>query len=79
LDIDRLNAFIDAAQTLNFSETAQHLHVTQPTVSKYMRDLEQNLGVRLFDRSGAGLRLTEAAQTILPWARRLWRDRWMEM
>jgi DNA-binding transcriptional LysR family regulator len=74
MDIDRLHAFIDAAQTLSFSETALHLHVTQPTVSKYIRDLEQSLGVILFDRSGAGLHLTEAGRTILPWARRLLRE-----
>jgi DNA-binding transcriptional LysR family regulator len=74
MDIDRLYAFIDAAQTLNFSETAHHLHVSQPTVSKYIQDLERLLGVRLFDRNGAGLRLTEAGQTILPWARRLVRE-----
>jgi DNA-binding transcriptional LysR family regulator len=74
MDFDRLNAFIDAAQTLSFSETAQHLHVTQPTVSKYIRDLEKSLGVKLFERTGAGLRLTEAGQTILPWSRHLVRD-----
>ena len=74
MEIDRLHAFIDAAQTLNFSETAHHLHVSQPTVSKYIQDLERLLGVRLFDRSTAGLRLTEAGQTVLPWARRLVRE-----
>lgn len=74
MDIDRLNAFIDAAQTLSFSVTAQHLHVTQPTVSKYIRDLEHNFGVVLFDRSATGLKLTEAGTAILPWARRLVRE-----
>jgi DNA-binding transcriptional LysR family regulator len=74
MDIDRLNAFLDAAQTLSFSETAKRLHVTQPTVSKYIRDLEQALSIRLFDRSGGGLRLTDAGQTILPWARQLVRE-----
>jgi DNA-binding transcriptional LysR family regulator len=74
MDIDRLNTFIDAAQTLNFSETAHRLHVSQPTISKYIRDLEQSLGVHLFDRSAAGLHLTEAGRTILPWARRLVRE-----
>ena len=75
MDIDRLNAFIDAAQTLNFSETAQLLHVSQPTVSKYIRDLEQSLGVHLFDRSGGGYGLTEARRTIFPPARHLVRGR----
>lgn len=74
MDIDRLNAFIDAAQTLSFSETAQHLHVTQPTISKYIRDLEQSLDANLFVRSRTGLRLTEAGRTILPWARHLVRE-----
>lgn len=74
MDIDRLNAFIDAAQTLSFSKTAHRLHVSQPTVSKYIGDLERYLGVRLFERSTTGMRLTEAGETILPWARRLVRE-----
>jgi LysR family transcriptional regulator, low CO2-responsive transcriptional regulator len=74
MNIDRLKVFLDAAQTLSFSETAQHLHVTQPTVSKYIRDLEQSLDVRLFERAGAGLSLTEAGKVLLPWARRLLHD-----
>lgn len=74
MEINRLNAFIDAAQTLSFSETAYRLHVSQPTVSKYIGDLERMLGVRLFERSSAGLRLSEAGQSLLPWARRLVRE-----
>lgn len=74
MDLDRLRAFLDAAQTLNFSETAQHLHVSQPTVSKYIRDLERSLDVQLFERSSAGLSLTEAGKVLLPWARRLSHD-----
>lgn len=71
MDIDRLKVFIDAAQTLSFSKTAQQLHVTQPTVSKYIHDLEKSLSVRLFERSGAGLSLTEAGQALLPAAHHL--------
>jgi DNA-binding transcriptional LysR family regulator len=71
MDIDRLKVFIDAAQTLSFSKTAQQLHVTQPTVSKYIRDLEKSLSVRLFERSGAGLSLTEAGRALLPAAHHL--------
>lgn len=74
MNIDLLKVFLDAAQTLSFSETAQHLHVTQPTVSKYIHDLEKSLNVRLFDRAGAGLSLTEAGKVLLPWARRLLHD-----
>ncbi len=74
MNIDRLKVFLDAAQTLSFSETASHLHVTQPTVSKYIRDLEKSLDVRLFERANAGLSLTEAGKVLLPWARRLLHD-----
>jgi len=71
MDIDRLKVFIDASQTFSFSETAKRMHVAQPTISKYIHDLEQDLGVRLFERSKRGLRLTQAGQTILPWANHL--------
>ena len=71
MDLDRLRVFVDAAQTLSFSKTAQMLHVSQPTVSKYIRDLEKSLGVRLFKRSGAGLRITEAGRALLPAANHL--------
>lgn len=74
MDIDRLRVFLDAAQSLSFSETAQHLHVTQPTVSKQIRDLERTLKVSLFERSSNGLVLTEAGKVLLPWARRLLHD-----
>jgi len=71
MDLDRLRVFIEAAQMLSFSKTAQQQHVSQPTVSKYIRDLESELSVRLFDRSGAGLSLTEAGRALLPAANHL--------
>lgn len=71
MDINKLKVFIDAAETLNFSETAQRLHVTQPTISKYIRDLENELSIRLFDRSATGISLSEAGKSIHPWAQKL--------
>lgn len=71
VDINRLKAFIQAAETLSFSDTGKRLHVSQPTVSKYISDLEREFGVPLFDRSENKLRLTEVGQTLLPWARKL--------
>jgi DNA-binding transcriptional LysR family regulator len=71
VNIEHLYVFLDAAQTLSFSETAQHLHVSQPTVSKQIHDLELELGVELFERTGAKPRLTETGRTLLPWARKL--------
>jgi DNA-binding transcriptional LysR family regulator len=50
------------------------LHVTQPTISHHIKALETDMDVKLFDRSGTGLQLTEAARLLLPWARKLVRQ-----
>ncbi|HUI90310.1 MAG TPA: selenium metabolism-associated LysR family transcriptional regulator [Anaerolineales bacterium] len=74
IDLQRIETFLCAAETLSFSETAKQLHLSQPTVSHQIKTLEQELGAVLFERSGAGLRLTEAGQVLLPWAQRLMHD-----
>ncbi len=74
IDLSRLEIFLYAADSLSFSEAAKHLHLTQPTVSHHMQMLEQDLGVTLFERSNFGLRLTEAGQLLVPWARKLVRE-----
>jgi DNA-binding transcriptional LysR family regulator len=74
IDLIKIETFLRAAETLNFSETAKQLHMSQPSVSHQIKTLEQELGVTLFERSGTGLRLTEAGGTLLPWARRLLDD-----
>ena len=71
LDTIRLQVFLYAAESLNFSEAARQLNLTQPTVSHHIKMLEQDLGVPLFDRSGGALRLTEAGRLLLPRARKL--------
>ena len=50
MDLANLNAFIAIAETGSFSEAGERLHLTQPAVSKRIAGLEQQLGVRLFDR-----------------------------
>ena len=74
IDIQRLQTFLSAAESLNFSETAKQRHLSQPTVSHQIKLLEQELGATLFTRSSTGLQLTEAGQLLLPWARRLLHD-----
>lgn len=71
IDLLRLKVFIYAAETLSFSEAAKRLHLTQPTVSHHIKVLERDFGLRLFDRSGAGLHMTEAGQMLLPLAHKL--------
>jgi DNA-binding transcriptional LysR family regulator len=74
MDIQRLETFLWAAEYLSFSEAAKQLHITQPTISHHIKVLESELGVKLFDRSGQRLQLTEAGRSLLPWARKLIQD-----
>jgi DNA-binding transcriptional LysR family regulator len=66
MDLATLNAFIAIAELGSFSEAAERLHLTQPAVSKRIASLEQQLGVRLFDRLGREVSLTEAGRALLP-------------
>lgn len=78
IDLLKIEAFIHAADSLSFSEAAKQMHLSQPTISHHIKVLEREFGVELFDRSGAGLHLTEAGRLLLPWARKLMRET-MEM
>jgi DNA-binding transcriptional LysR family regulator len=71
IDVIKLETFIFAAESLSFSDAAKQLNLTQPTVSYHVKELEKELGVTLFERSGSGLHLTEAGRLLLPWARKL--------
>jgi DNA-binding transcriptional LysR family regulator len=70
-DLTKLRTFIYAAENLSFSEAGRQLHITQPTVSHHIKVLEDNVGIKLFERSGHSLKLTEAGRTLLPWAHKL--------
>jgi DNA-binding transcriptional LysR family regulator len=74
VDIEKLETFIVAAETLSFSESAKRLHLSQPTVSHHIKILENSMGVVLFTRTNTGLELTEAGRLLLPWAHRLMHD-----
>ena len=71
MDLLKLEVFLRSAESLNFSTAGKQMHLSQPTVSKYIRDLETELGVELFDRSAGGIHLTEAGRLLLPWAHKL--------
>lgn len=57
-----IQCFLTAAKTLNFTQTAELLHYSPQAVSKYISDLEQELGVRLFERTPREIILTNAGQ-----------------
>ncbi|WP_248807067.1 LysR family transcriptional regulator [Pseudomonas sp. MWU13-2100] len=66
-----LTAFVEAAQANNFSRAAEKLSIKASTVSRYIKDLEQDLGIALFNRSTRTLRLTEGGETFLHHALRV--------
>ena len=66
MDLANLNAFIAIAETGSFSAAGERLYLTQPAVSKRIAGLEQQLNVRLFDRLGREVGLTEAGRALLP-------------
>lgn len=71
MDIDDLHAFISVARQGSFSTAAEHLHLTQPAISKRIAALERRLGTRLFDRIGRRVTLTEAGRHLLERAERI--------
>lgn len=66
MDINALKAFIQIAEVGSFSVAADLMHLTQPAVSKRIALLENQLGVRLIDRIGRQISLTEAGTELLP-------------
>ena len=71
IDLRLLRYFVSTAETGSATRAAHSLHVTQPVLSRQLRQLESRLGLDLFERQGRGLRLTRAAVEFLPEARSL--------
>ena len=65
MDFRNLQYFLTVAQCLNFTKAADRLHMSQPPLSKQIQNLEQDLGVKLFDRSKRQLQLTEAGSMLV--------------
>ena len=81
MELRVLNYFLAIAREENFTKAAQQLHVTQPTLSRQIAQLEEELGVKLFVRSNHniiltedGMRLKRRAQEILSLADKTKRD-----
>ena len=61
----RLRVFREVAQQASFRRAAEALYITQPAVTQQIKALEEELGSRLFDRSGGRVRLTTAGELLL--------------
>jgi len=74
MELHQLRYFCAIAETGSFSRAAEQCHVAQPSLSQQILKLEDELGVRLFDRLGRSVRLTEVGKTFLPRARAVLRE-----
>lgn len=70
MDTRQLRHFVALAETLNYHRAAERLHMSQPPLSASIRKLEEQLGVRLFERTRRGTSLTTAGAAALEDARR---------
>lgn len=65
MDIHHLTYFMEVARHRNFTKAAQALHISQPSISKMIKVLEEELGVPLFARTTRQIELTDAGKAVL--------------
>lgn len=71
LRLRQLQMLLSLAQTGNMSQSAQQLHTAQPALSKWLKELEDDLGMALFERHARGLRPTPQGEALIAHARRI--------
>jgi LysR family cyn operon transcriptional activator len=74
MELRQLKYFIKAAELQNFTNAADALYITQSTLSQQIRQLEDELRLPLFDRIAKRVRLTEAGNAFLPYAKKTMQD-----
>lgn len=70
MNLQHLRYFVELAQTQHYTRTAEHLCITQPSLSHAMAQLEDELGVPLFEKNGRGVTLTAFGKQFLLCAQR---------
>ncbi len=68
MEMSQLSCFVTLANILNFRQTARQLGISQSSVSREIGQLEQQLGVKLFERTSRQVALTEEGAALLPYA-----------
>jgi len=71
MDFDQLKTFLEVARLGSFSRAAEKVLRSQPAVSTQIRQLEQEYGSKLFDRSAKSVRLTPAGEVVLDYAKQM--------
>lgn len=67
----RLQVFYLVALNLSFTKAAKELHITQPAVTNNIKELENSIGISLFDRAQNGISLTQAGHVLLKYTKRI--------
>ena len=67
MELRVLEYFLAVAREQSISGAAEYLHLTQPTLSRQLRELEEELGCTLLTRSSHGVRLSEEGEHLLPY------------
>jgi len=68
MELRQLKYFLKAKELLNFTEAARELYITQSTLSQQIKQLEDELGIPLFDRIGKRVSITEAGELFATYA-----------
>lgn len=71
LELRHLRCFLAVAEELQFARAAERLHIEQSPLSRVIKELEEDLGVRLFERTTRSTRLTRAGRLFLDHAPRV--------
>jgi DNA-binding transcriptional LysR family regulator len=71
MDIKDLKVFLAVADHLNFTKAGREVHLSQPSVSVRIKQLEYEFGVKLFEQFGKKVTLTEAGRLLVPYALRV--------
>lgn len=71
IELRHLRAFVAVAEELNFRRASERLHIAQPALSRTIRDMENLMGVTLFERSTRSVKLTPAGVSFLAEAREM--------
>ncbi|MBF4459045.1 LysR family transcriptional regulator [Pseudoclavibacter sp. VKM Ac-2867] len=74
MNLDQLRSFVEVASQGHFTRAAEVLHLAQPSLSRQISTLEQDLGAPLFNRTPGRVALTDAGESLLPLARRMLAD-----